>query len=87
MGRFGLYKRISPLGDPKISIVPVLDEWRGEGNYTSKEELRGMIKELTKYKRFVHALEVIYPFFRDINISTLFFEELCTSMNKSLAIL
>ncbi|CAH8275824.1 unnamed protein product [Arabidopsis lyrata] len=58
MGRFGLYKRISPLGDPKISIVPVLDEWRGEGNYTSKEELRGMIKELIKYKRFVHALEV-----------------------------
>ncbi|CAL9226328.1 unnamed protein product [Arabidopsis halleri] len=58
MGRFGLYKRISPLGDPKISIVPVLDEWRGEGIYTSKEELRGMIKELIKYKRFVHALEV-----------------------------
>ncbi|CAL9226323.1 unnamed protein product, partial [Arabidopsis halleri] len=58
MGRFGLYKKISPLGDPKISIVPVLDEWRGEGNYTSKEELRGMIKELIKYKRFVHALEV-----------------------------
>ncbi|KAL1201793.1 Pentatricopeptide repeat-containing protein [Cardamine amara subsp. amara] len=58
MGRFGLYKRISPLGDPKISIVPVLNEWRGEGNYTSKEELRGMIKDLTKYKRFVHALEV-----------------------------
>ncbi|KAG7541982.1 Pentatricopeptide repeat [Arabidopsis thaliana x Arabidopsis arenosa] len=58
MGRFGLYKRISPLGDPKISIFPVLDQWRGEGNYTSKEELRGMIKELIKYKRFVHALEV-----------------------------
>lgn len=62
MGRFGLYKRISPLGDPKISIVPVLDEWRGEGNYTSKEELRGMIKELIKYKRFVHALEVFFFF-------------------------
>ncbi|XP_010439439.1 PREDICTED: pentatricopeptide repeat-containing protein At2g20710, mitochondrial-like [Camelina sativa] len=58
MGKFDLYKRISPLGDPKISIVPVLDEWRGEGNYTSKEELRGMIKELMKYKRFGHALEV-----------------------------
>lgn len=58
VGRFSLYKRISPLGDPKISIVPVLDEWRGEGNYTSKEELFRMIKELIKYKRFGHALEV-----------------------------
>ncbi|XP_019057943.1 PREDICTED: pentatricopeptide repeat-containing protein At4g21705, mitochondrial-like [Tarenaya hassleriana] len=57
MGRFGLYKRISPLGDPKFSIVPVLDEWVREGNSVNKQQLRQLIKELTKYSRFGHALE------------------------------
>ncbi|XP_027111777.1 pentatricopeptide repeat-containing protein At2g20710, mitochondrial-like [Coffea arabica] len=53
-----LYKRISPLGDPKISVVPVLDQWAAEGRPVHKEYLESIIKELKAYKRYKHALEV-----------------------------
>ncbi|KAL3851311.1 hypothetical protein ACJIZ3_013193 [Penstemon smallii] len=53
-----IYRRMSPLGDPKKSVVPVLDQWIREGNSTYKGELQRIIKELASYKRFKHALEV-----------------------------
>lgn len=56
--RHSLYRRISPLGDPNVSVVPVLDQWVQEGRPVQIAELRNIIKELRVYKRFKHALEV-----------------------------
>ncbi|XP_058082714.1 pentatricopeptide repeat-containing protein At2g20710, mitochondrial-like [Magnolia sinica] len=53
-----LYHRISPLGDPTVSLVPVLEGWIKEGKTVKRWELEGMIKQLRKYRRFKHALEV-----------------------------
>ena len=54
-----LYRRISPVGDPDISIVPVLDEWVSEGREVDRESLNSIIGSLKKFKRFKHALEVL----------------------------
>ncbi|KAH7841326.1 hypothetical protein Vadar_028445 [Vaccinium darrowii] len=53
-----LYRRISPLGSPTVSIVLVLDQWVVEGRSIKKEQLQNIIKELRRYSRFKHALEV-----------------------------
>ncbi|KAE9465686.1 hypothetical protein C3L33_02399, partial [Rhododendron williamsianum] len=53
-----LYRRISPLGAPTVSIVPVLDQWVEEGRGLKKEHLQNIVKELRRYGRFEHALEV-----------------------------
>ncbi|XP_050228611.1 pentatricopeptide repeat-containing protein At2g20710, mitochondrial-like [Mercurialis annua] len=53
-----LYRRISPVGDPKQSIVPILDKWIDEGRTVDKEHLQTFIKELRKYKRYSHALQI-----------------------------
>lgn len=53
-----LYRRISPFGDPKVSIVPILDQWISEGHTVSKPPLLAIIKELRRFKRYTHALEV-----------------------------
>ena len=53
-----LYRRISPVGDPNISVTPLLDQWVLEGRLVQQDELRHIIKELRVYKRFKHALEV-----------------------------
>lgn len=53
-----LYRRLSPVGDPNISIVPILDQWVSEGRPVQIVELRLIIKELRVYKRYKHALEV-----------------------------
>ncbi|XP_057467035.1 pentatricopeptide repeat-containing protein At2g20710, mitochondrial-like isoform X3 [Actinidia eriantha] len=53
-----LYRRISPLGDPTVSIVPVLDQWVQEGRTVKKGDLENIIKELRRYSRFKHALEI-----------------------------
>ncbi|KAJ4976950.1 hypothetical protein NE237_002056 [Protea cynaroides] len=53
-----LYKRISPVGDPNASIVPVLNQWIEEGSTVSKKQLQAMVKQLKEYRRFKHALEV-----------------------------
>ncbi|KAK6124340.1 hypothetical protein DH2020_041910 [Rehmannia glutinosa] len=41
-----LYSKISQVGDPNLSMVPVLDQWIGEGNDTFRGELRRVINEL-----------------------------------------
>ncbi|KAJ0041239.1 hypothetical protein Pint_26647 [Pistacia integerrima] len=53
-----LYRRISPIGSPRVSIVPVLDQWVEEGRPVDKEQLHVFIKELRSYRRFRHALEI-----------------------------
>ncbi|KAI8525515.1 hypothetical protein RHMOL_Rhmol13G0236100 [Rhododendron molle] len=53
-----LYRRISPVGDPRDSVVPVLDQWVQEGRFLDRTQLRLIIKELKVYRRFQHALEV-----------------------------
>ncbi|XP_015899701.3 pentatricopeptide repeat-containing protein At2g20710, mitochondrial [Ziziphus jujuba] len=53
-----LYRKISPMGDPKVSIVPVLDKWVQDGQYVSKAGLLDIIKELRHYGRYGHALEI-----------------------------
>lgn len=56
--RDSLYRRISPIGDPTVSIIPVLDGWIEDGNTVEKKELQVMIKQLRGYKRYKHALQV-----------------------------
>ncbi|XP_031265364.1 pentatricopeptide repeat-containing protein At2g20710, mitochondrial-like [Pistacia vera] len=53
-----LYCRISPIGNPRVSIVPLLDLWVQEGRPVVKEQLQSFIKELRTYRRFSHALEM-----------------------------
>ncbi|KAL7243765.1 hypothetical protein ACSBR1_016064 [Camellia fascicularis] len=53
-----LYRRISPLGDPRVSVVPVLDQWVREGRPVDRQHIRFIIKELNHYKRFKHSLEI-----------------------------
>ncbi|KAM0054309.1 putative tetratricopeptide-like helical domain superfamily [Helianthus debilis subsp. tardiflorus] len=54
-----LYRRISPVGDPGLSIVPVLDQWVSEGRKVDKDSLDSIVKSLMKFRRFTHALEVL----------------------------
>lgn len=56
--RDSLYNRISPIGDPTISIVPTLEGWIEEGKTVQKRELQSMIKQFRGYKRYAHALEI-----------------------------
>lgn len=57
--RRNLYSRISPLGDPSISVVPVLDEWIEEGNAVDGPHLHHIIKILRTRNRNTQALEVL----------------------------
>ncbi|KAI4333689.1 hypothetical protein L6164_018463 [Bauhinia variegata] len=58
INRRNLYSRISPLGDPSISLIPVLDRWVEEGNAVKATELQHIVKDLRGSKRFKQALEV-----------------------------
>ncbi|KAL1829436.1 hypothetical protein ACET3Z_007848 [Daucus carota] len=53
-----LYRRISPVGDWSESIVPILNHWIQEGRTVNKVQLQRIIRELRRYKRYKHALEV-----------------------------
>ncbi|XP_031265403.1 pentatricopeptide repeat-containing protein At2g20710, mitochondrial-like [Pistacia vera] len=53
-----LFRRISPLGDPTVSIVPLLDRWVQEGRTVEKEQLQLFITELRSFRRFAHALQI-----------------------------
>ncbi|KAM7506086.1 hypothetical protein LguiB_004990 [Lonicera macranthoides] len=55
---YSLYRRISRIGDPSISVVPVLDNWIQQKKFVEKADLQRIIKELKFYKRFKHALEI-----------------------------
>lgn len=53
-----LYSKISPLGNPKTSVVPELESWVKNGNKVRFAELQRIIHDLRKRKRFTQALEV-----------------------------
>jgi hypothetical protein len=62
-----LGKRLLKLIYPKRSAVVVLRRWAEEGRTVQKYELNRVVRELRKYGRFKHALEVTYdaqPFHR-----------------------
>ncbi|KAJ9565997.1 LOW QUALITY PROTEIN: hypothetical protein OSB04_001963, partial [Centaurea solstitialis] len=52
-----LYSRISPLGNPNLAMTPELDDWIGKGNKVRNSELKQIIHDLRKRRRFHHALE------------------------------
>lgn len=54
-----LYRRITTLGDPNRSAAAVLEGWIEEGKkHPKKRELKRIAKELRKYSRHQHALEI-----------------------------
>lgn len=53
-----LYAKISPLGDPTISVEPELNGWVQEGKKVRVGELQRIIHDLRKRRRFTQALEV-----------------------------
>ncbi|XP_051128901.1 pentatricopeptide repeat-containing protein At2g20710, mitochondrial-like [Andrographis paniculata] len=55
-----LFSRISHLGDPKLSVVPALDRWIAEGKCAYQPEIREIIQDLFRHRRFKQALEVSF---------------------------
>ncbi|KAE8776066.1 tetratricopeptide-like helical [Hordeum vulgare] len=53
-----LGKRLLKLIYPKRSAVVVLRRWAEEGRAVHKYQLNRVVRELRKYRRFKHALEV-----------------------------
>jgi hypothetical protein len=53
-----LGKRLLKLIYPKRSAVAVLRRWAEEGRTVHKYQLNRVVRELRKYRRFKHALEV-----------------------------
>lgn len=53
-----IYSKISPLGNPKIKIGPVLDQWVESGKKVRFAELLRIIHDLRKRSRFSQALQV-----------------------------
>lgn len=57
-----LYHRIVRFREP--SVLPVLDEWVvGEGRPVDQNDLHKIIKQLRKFGRYKHALQVLFFFF------------------------
>ncbi|CAK7349804.1 unnamed protein product [Dovyalis caffra] len=57
-GSSELYRRFEVIRDPRVSIVPVLDQWVKEGNTVDKHQLVNLTRLMKDFKRFKHALEV-----------------------------
>lgn len=53
-----LYLRISQAGNPRVPIIRVLDQWLEEGRHVQQSELLIIIKQLRKYRRYSHALQI-----------------------------
>lgn len=56
-----LYSRVSRAGDPKVSIIRVIDQWLEEGRQVQQSDLLMMIKQLRKFRRYSQALQVSFP--------------------------
>jgi len=65
-----LGKRLLKLIYPKRSAVVVLRQWAEEGRTVQKHQLRRVVRELRKYGRFKHALEVHRPTLATCRVST-----------------
>lgn len=55
-----LKNRILMTGDPKISMVPILNQWVEEehGRDFTQSQLQSLIRRLSRHRRFTHALQV-----------------------------
>jgi len=56
-----LYSRVSRAGDPKVSIIRVIDQWLEEGRQVQQSDILMMIKQLRKFRRYSQALQVSFP--------------------------
>ena len=56
--RRNLFARISPLGSPELSVVPILDQWIQEGRMIKDFEMRRIVRDLRNCRRYGQALEV-----------------------------
>lgn len=50
--------RISRAGNPKVSIIPVIEQWLKEGNSIKQSDLQNFIKLFRGHRRFSHALQI-----------------------------
>ncbi|KAD7117911.1 hypothetical protein R6Q59_005068 [Mikania micrantha] len=56
--KVSLYSKISPLGNPSLAMTPELDDWIETGKKVRLSEVKQIIHDLRKRRRFHHALEV-----------------------------
>lgn len=70
--------RLIGLVYPKRSAVVTIQKWKEEGRTACKYELNRVVRELRKFKRYKHALEVInFLFIYFLDFSTLMALEFC----------
>ncbi|GMJ06411.1 hypothetical protein like AT2G20710 [Hibiscus trionum] len=50
--------RVSRSGDPKASIIPVLNQWLEEGKPIKQSMVQVIIRQLRSFRRYRHALEL-----------------------------
>ncbi|KAL9691871.1 hypothetical protein QQ045_012298 [Rhodiola kirilowii] len=53
-----LYKTISRAGDPRVLVIPIIEQFVQHGGTILQHQLIQFIKEFRKYKRYKHALEI-----------------------------
>lgn len=56
-----LHRRIWRAGDPRVPIIRVIDQWLEEGGNIEESELFKTMKQLRRFRRYRHALEVSFP--------------------------
>ncbi|GAB2262943.1 hypothetical protein Droror1_Dr00003940 [Drosera rotundifolia] len=57
-GDDSLYQRLSRAGNPRTSMVPILEQWLQEGRSVNQDELRFLVTRLRKFRRYIHALQI-----------------------------